>query len=262
VIRELAGRLGVPLDIHVHDYAAFCPRISLVGAHGRYCGEPTDLAACDACVAKAGSNLTEPIAAAALQARSAADLAAARRVIVPSADTATRMRRHFPGLPAVVQPLEDDAAYPPAPGFAGAPRHIGIIGGIGQEKGYDVLLECARDAVAHNLNLRFTVFGHTSNDDPLLETGRVFITGPYVESEALALIRTHDVQLAWQPSIWPETWCFTLGLAWRAGLHVAAFDIGAPAERIRRTGRGWLMPLGLPAGAINTLFLGLRWQGG
>ena len=125
-----------------------------------------------------------------------------------------------------------------------------------------MLLECARDAVAHNLNLRFTVFGHTSNDDPLLETGRVFITGPYVESEALALIRTHDVQLAWQPSIWPETWCFTLGLAWRAGLHVAAFDIGAPAERIRRTGRGWLMPLGLPAGAINTLFLGLRWHGG
>ncbi len=262
VIRELAQRLGVPLDIHVHDYAAFCLRVSLVGAQGRYCGEPTDPAVCDACVAKAGSNLTETIAAAALQTRSATDLATARHVIVPSADTATRMRRHFPGLLPVVQPLEDDGAYPPAHGFAGVPRHIGIIGGIGQEKGYDVLLACARDAVARDLNLRFTVFGHTSDDETLLETGRVFVTGPYSESEALALIRNHDVHLAWQPSIWPETWCFTLGLAWRAGLHVAAFDIGAPAERIRKTGRGWLMPLGIPASAINSLFLGFRWPRG
>jgi hypothetical protein len=42
---------------------------------------------------------------------------------------------------------------------------------------------------------------------------------------------------------------------WRAGLRVAAFDTGAPAERIRRTGRGFLLPLGLPAGAINDTLL-------
>jgi hypothetical protein len=53
------------------------------------------------------------------------------------------------------------------------------------------------------------------------------------------------------PSIFPETWCFSLAEAWRAGLRVAAFDIGAPAERIRRTGRGFLLPLGLKPDAIN-----------
>jgi glycosyltransferase involved in cell wall biosynthesis len=53
------------------------------------------------------------------------------------------------------------------------------------------------------------------------------------------------------PSIFPETWCFTLAEAWRAGLQVAAFDIGAQAERIRETGRGLLLPLGLPPHAIN-----------
>ena len=34
--------------------------------------------------------------------------------------------------------------------------------------------------------------------------------------------------------------------------------IGAPAERIRRTRRGWLLPLGLPAPAINNALLALR----
>jgi hypothetical protein len=42
---------------------------------------------------------------------------------------------------------------------------------------------------------------------------------------------------------------------WRAGMRVAAFDIGAPAERIRQTGRGFLLPLHMTPGAINDTFL-------
>jgi hypothetical protein len=33
---------------------------------------------------------------------------------------------------------------------------------------------------------------------------------------------------------------------WQAGLDVLAFDLGAPADRIRSTHRGRLLPLGLP----------------
>ena len=77
----------------------------------------------------------------------------------------------------------------------------------------------------------------------------------YAPDEAVSLIRAQNATLALLPSIWPETWCFGLGEAWRAGLRVAAFDIGAQAERIRRTGRGFLLPLGLPAHAINNALI-------
>ena len=53
----------------------------------------------------------------------------------------------------------------------------------------------------------------------------------------------------------PETWCLSLAEAWQAGLAVAAFDVGAQAERIRGTGRGFLLPLGLPAGSVNNALL-------
>jgi hypothetical protein len=36
---------------------------------------------------------------------------------------------------------------------------------------------------------------------------------------------------------------------------VVAFDLGVQAERIRRTGRGVLLPLGLPPAAINSALL-------
>ena len=256
----LAKTLNVPVDQHVHDYAAICPRITFVGRDRRYCGEPDDVAVCEACVADLGSIIEEKISVAALRARSAADLKAARRIVVPAADVATRLRRHFDGIAPRAEPLEDDGAgLPPAtPLRRGSPRRVCVIGGIGAEKGYDILLGCARDAAARALPLTFTVVGHTIDDARLLATGRAFVTGPYKEAEAVSLIRAQDPHLAWIPSLWPETWCFTLGHAWRAGLSVAAFDIGAPAERIRRTRRGWLLPLGLTPPAINNALLALR----
>ena len=257
---RLALLLGVPVDQHVHDYAVICPRITLVGRDRRYCGEPDDVAVCEACVTDLGSNLEEKISVADLRARAATDLKTARRVVVPSSDVAARLRRYFEGIEPCIEPLQDDVTGlpPPLPWRNGLPRRVCIIGGIGTGKGYDVLLECARDAAARDLPIQFTVVGHTTDDHRLMATGRVFVTGPYEEADAVRLTQAQTPDLAWIPSVIPETWCFTLGHAWRAGLGVAAFDIGAPAERIRRTGRGWLLPLGMPAPAINNALLALR----
>jgi glycosyltransferase involved in cell wall biosynthesis len=260
---DLAARLGIPADFHVHDYAAFCPRITLVGVGGRYCGEPAAAEICDACVADCGAAIEEKIGVAALRARSAQDFATARRIVVPSQDAAIRLGRHFPALTPEVVPLESDDRLPRLVIQPPRPRRVVcVIGAVGQVKGYDVLLECARDAAWRDLPLSFALAGHTPDDDRLLETGRVAITGPYRDAEAESLVRGLKADLAWLPSIWPETWCYTLGIAWRAGLRVAAFDLGAPAERIRRTGRGWLLPLGLPAAAINNALLAVNLAAG
>ncbi len=250
-ILELCQRLHVPYDAYLHDYAAFCARIALVGPEGRYCGEP-EPRVCAACVADAGSEIEEAIAPEALIARSSGELAGARRVIAPARDVAARYRRHFPDLAATVAPWEDDAALPEANSRPfRTPRTIAVIGAISIAKGYNVLLAAARDAAWRDLKLRFALVGYSHDDRRLLETGRVFVTGAYREEELPALIAAQAADFAFLPSVWPETWCFTLSQAWRAGLDVAAFDLGAQAERIRATGRGWLLPLGLTVAALN-----------
>jgi glycosyltransferase involved in cell wall biosynthesis len=262
-VTGLAARLGIPADWHVHDYAAFCPRITLVGPGGRYCGEPERVEQCEACIADCGAAIEEEIGVAALRARSAADFAAARRVVVPAEDVALRLRRHFPAVRPEVVPLEDDRGLPRLAVQPRRPRRlVCVIGAIGPVKGYDVLLDCARDAAWRDLPLEFVLAGHSPDDARLIASGRIAVTGRYREAEAEALVRGLGADLAWLPSIWPETWCYTLGTAWRAGLSVAAFDIGAPAERIRRTGRGWLLPLGLPAAAVNNALLAVNLAAG
>ncbi|MEA2740854.1 MAG: hypothetical protein QOH05_4161, partial [Acetobacteraceae bacterium] len=270
-IYDLVTLLGVPYDVHVHDYAWFCPRVSLVGAHDRYCGEP-DLPDCEACIADNGHFLQEDISVAALRSRSAAFLSAARRVVVPSDDTGTRMRRHFAGLATTAVPHEDDTAIPYArlPRIAARPPatsettgrgrvSVCVVGAIGVHKGYDILLACARDAVRRDLDLDFIVVGHTIDDARMLATGRVFVTGRFEPDEAVGLIAGQNARIGFVASICPETWCLSLGDIWRAGLPAAAFDIGAPAERIRRSGRGIVLPLGLSASAINNTLLAAMW---
>ncbi len=243
-VLDIARLLRVPYEVHVHDYAWLCERVVLLGAGQRYCGEP-DAAGCAVCVADLGSLLDEPITPAALRARSARVLRAARRVVAPSADAATRIARHFPRTQPEVVPHEDDAALAAVPLSLrrALPCRVAVVGAIGIPKGYDVLLACARDAASRSLPLSFVVVGHTIDDGRLLETGRVFVTGPYAPDEAEALIRRQEAAIAFIPSIWPETWCFTLTEAWRAGLRAVAFDIGAQAERVRATGRGLSLAL-------------------
>ena len=254
---DLACLLDVPTDTWVHDYASFCPRIALVDGGRRYCGEP-QTEDCEACVADFGTKLDETIAVPSLLARSAAEFEASRRVVAPTHDAARRLRRHFPAARPEVAAWEDDRAWPPPrPVEAGALVRICVVGAIGVEKGYDVLLGCARDARRRGLKLEFVVCGYTEDDERLLAAGPVFVTGRYAPEEAVELIGRARAHLALIPSIWPEVWCFALSRAWEAGLHAVAFDLGAQAERIRATGRGTLLPLGLPPPATNDALLRL-----
>jgi GT2 family glycosyltransferase len=259
---EAVRELPVPYDVFVHDYAWICPRVTLIDGSGRYCGEPA-VSVCRACVRRNGSALSETITVPALRARSADWLSAARQVIAPSTDTADRLRRHFDRLQVAVQPhaqtVPAGPLAPPSPPRAEPNTlvRVALIGALGVHKGYRILLECAREARRRRLPLEFVVIGHTENDAALLKTGKVFITGRYSEGEAPHLLRRERPDVAFFPSVWPETWCYTLDDALAAGLPVAAFDLGAIAERLRQSGRHTLLPLGVQPRRINDCLMEL-----
>jgi GT2 family glycosyltransferase/glycosyltransferase involved in cell wall biosynthesis len=257
-LTDLPLKLGVPYDVVVHDYAHWCPRVTLYGRGGQYCGEPLDVAECEACVADLGARMPDATPVANFRTRSMRLLAAARRVAVSCDDVAHRLTRHFPGISPMVVAWENNVSFPdpaPLPRPNGARSRLAVVGGIGLEKGYEVLLGCARDAARRALPLEFVVVGHSMDDAHLLDTGRVFVTGSYKEDEALDLLNAQGPVAGFLPSVWPETWCYVLSTLWRAGLDVFAFGLGAQAERIKLRGRGWLLPLGLPMSRINDVFI-------
>ena len=55
VMFDLLLERRIPYDWSIHDYYAICPRINLLGARGRYCGEPDD-AGCNDCLSRLGDD--------------------------------------------------------------------------------------------------------------------------------------------------------------------------------------------------------------
>jgi GT2 family glycosyltransferase/glycosyltransferase involved in cell wall biosynthesis len=244
----IASRLSVPYDVHIHDYSWFCPRITLTAVGNRYCGEPP-VSECVKCIGELGSNLGFSISPYDLIARSGELFKGARSVIFPSEDTARRFRARFP-ITATVEPWEVNAKplkiRQVARYASGSTRRVCIVGAIGYEKGYDVILGCARLAAEKDLPIEFRIVGFTCDDERLLQTGKVKITGRYEEQEAMKLIKDQEADFALLPALWPETWSYVVSQLWEAELLIVAFDIGAPSERIKARGGGLLLPLGAP----------------
>ena len=251
-ILELAVSLGVPYDAYIHDYLWICPRVTLIGGTGQYCGEPP-VSACEDCISMHGGGLEASLTVDGLRARSARILSAAGRVIAPSQDTRQRLARYFPNIEIDVVPWESPIQCiqrTEAPAAMGTAR-VAIIGAIGIQKGYQILLDCARDAVRRGLDIEFVVIGYTHDDQALLATGKAFITGPYDEGEVDSLLDREQCNVAFFPSVWPETWCYALTHAISWGLPVLSYDHGALAERLHAYGAAELVSLSATAGSLN-----------
>ena len=257
---KILTEMKLPISYVLHDYASVCPRTTFLGPELRYCGEPTEVQTCITCVANAGERNLEGLDVQALRHRSTLEFSRAAKVSVPCADMARRLRRYFPQITPSIEPPEGPP--PPPASWPARSAHndcvVAVVGAISIDKGFNVLRACAEDAAQRGLRLRFRLVGMSLDDEALMATGRVFVTGRYREAEAVSLLREQQAHVAFLPSVVPESWSFALSNVWQAGLPAAVFDLGALAARVRQTGLGSVLPLGLSPSSINDLLVNYR----
>lgn len=246
----------IDYEVYIHDYSWICPRITLMSYNDLYCGEPS-LTTCKRCIADLGASNNDDTDIQTIRAISDDLFRRAKKVIAPCRDVVGRFKRYFDTkivigqweLPINEQPLR--FLHKRAQDY----RRILIVGAISLEKGYRVLLELARYSAENDLPLRFCIVGFTCDDKKLLETGVVEITGRYAEEEVSTLIQRQSCDWGFLPAVWPETWSYVLSELWKQNLPVIAFDIGAPAERIRSSKSGLVIPLHLPVSSIVNILI-------
>ncbi len=244
-VLALARAMSVPLHVTIHDYKVICPRINLVDGNGRYCGEK-GIKACNRCLLENGNdfgvkNIMD------WRARHERVLRQCAKIFVPDPDVENRLLRYFPGLKLTLVPHEAISEphrilRRPVIGEDEYLRIV-VIGGIGKHKGFHVLLRCARFAKKRGQPLEFLVMGY-SHDDRQLRRAGVLVTGRYQEKDAERILRELAPHVVWLPSIWPETYSYTLSLALQGGYDVFAFNIGAIANRLKEARHGkYLLPM-------------------
>lgn len=245
-----AQRAHLPVVITLTDFFLACTRINLIDVDGRPCQGPEQGRACARkCMAPAWD-------AAALQRRHAhahslLGYAAAR--IAPSDFVARRFRAAFPGLDFDVLPHGVDllamarsrSEAPPRDAGEGT-RRIAFIGSIIRPKGLHVLLRAL--ALVPRLPLALSVVGAFHDDEPYeaqiralaAADGRVTLLGRCSADEVAALL--HGTGLLCLPSLVPESFSLVLHEAAALGVPGLVSDRGAPADVIRASQAGAIVP--------------------
>ncbi|HXA20588.1 MAG TPA: glycosyltransferase [Thermoanaerobaculia bacterium] len=256
VMRLIESGIGVIASLH--DFSLFCSRPHLIEEPmGSFCFYSDDFDRCQRCLQPIQDVPQNELRDRRALAREI--LVAATGVIVPSQFLLEQHRQLFslpdlvaevvePGVPAPARPLHT----------AGARRAIAYAGSLKRHKGAHLLPDLAR--VLGNVEIH--VFG--GGDEDLLRAIRrvpnITVHGYYRGNTLPALLARFGIGLVVLPSIWPETYSLALSEAWIAGAAVAAFDLGAPAERIRRHGGGWLAPLESGAEGLGRIIE--QWRAG
>lgn len=251
---------GLPYIFTWHDHMPLCHRIQFVKPGGRYCGEPA-IEGCRACLKRdwTASNEFDP---AIRRDVFGGFLKDAERILCPSESAAERARRLADRSKLVISPHfetvnpDQQAAAMPA---RQKPLKIAIIGEIVTHKGANLLAHMVADAEIRGLPIEYVVIGASSRME-LSKFPNVTITGRYKgNAEAAHILREEKPHLCFFPSIWPETYCYTLSSAFENGIPPVVLDHGAQAERVRAAGWGRVLHAGIEQdpGAINDVLLSL-----
>ena len=120
---------------------------------------------------------------------------------------------------------------------AGERVRVLVPGNISVSKGARILQQL--QAMNAQGRFEFHLMGEYVRE--LEGTPNLVLHGPYDREKFGELARRIAPHFGVVLSIWPETFCHTLTEMWAAGLPVAAIDLGAVGDRIRRHGGGWLI---------------------
>lgn len=244
---DLLEASGLPYCYTAHDMYLPCPAVYLIDSRGDYCNATTDAPTCRRCLAGFGMG---DVDIERWRERYASFVRGAAVVHAPSQWAGDALRTYYPEMRLRVSPHRPVA---PAPGRLrdeldpldlpdDACRNVGILGAIGPEKGARIVDALADVIRARRLPLRLVVIGFTDRTMRMQSDDRVVtVHGRYRGDEVEALLDHYRISVVAFPTIWPETWSYTLAEAWRAGRPALVPPRGALMERVKATGAGWIL---------------------
>ena len=232
-LSQLAGT--APLEVLFHDYLPLSPSYTLLDQDGVYRGVPAPDHGDPAHAYRSPDGRVTPLSE--WRARWGEVIDRAASLVVFSQASAEIVRAAFPQAAPriVIRPHQLLQAVPPLPEPQGERIVIGVLGAIGPQKGAAVLSSLASSLRAYP-SIGMALIGRIAPGFPL---GRnVPVHGPYAIEDIPALAARYQVTHWLIPSIWPETFSFTVHECLATGLPTLAFDLGAQGEAVHKAANG------------------------
>jgi GT2 family glycosyltransferase len=235
-----------------HDYLALSPSYTLLDADGGYRGPVVAPRADRAHRTRRpdGTQVTLEAWQAAWHA-----MAAHADLVVFSPDGAAQVAAVWPDLAGQIRivPHRMRHVVPrlPAPAID-APVVLGVLGNIGLQKGAVVLRDLSQRLQGIGPGApRLVLIGKI--DPSYALPASVPVHGTYAVEDLPTLVARYGITHWLIPSVWPETFCYTVHETLATGLPVLAFSLGAQGIAVRHAPNGTEMPFDPAADLARTI---------
>lgn len=233
-VREIRVRNQASLEVDINDYYCICPSWTLVNPKGQYCGLPSSLDICRKCLSESAPPVPRGFdleqwryewqktfdAATEIRAFAQAPLQLLEKVFTLDSKKC-RIISHTPLLTTT------RTCNIPAHG----PMRIGVVGDITRHKGADIVREVT---ALLDKGEEIFVIGTLEGRHP----AGIHVHGCYDRHDLPQLMENYGITVCLIPSLWPETFCYTVQECEIAGMPLVVFPLGAQAENVKNYKKG------------------------
>ena len=239
VLERMKNRLGSKLTFLFHDFFSICPCYTLLDSTNKYCNPTHDVNACSKCLPNtkdlAGIGTLLEMRMWRDTAKRFFDICDEVRFFSENTRSIVLNVVDFDHNKATVVPHKPLTVFSPIEVSNTQELRIGIVGGINRCKGADFIEDFSKYLAKVNPNARIVIIG--AIDHPPYPKN-VIVHGPYEHDRLPELIKRYGVNIAFQSSIWPETFSYVTQELMMMDVPTVCFNLGAPADRIRMWDRG------------------------
>jgi hypothetical protein len=237
---KLKENTKAKLIIMLHDHFLICPTFNLINNFGKYCNLPSNKI-CNKCLPNIPSIFGyQKIKIEKWRSHWDKTLQKADKIIAFSQSTADIITRIYNISDKIeVTPHKVDSfSRKPHTSYEGI-INIGIIGHISEHKGSNIIVDIANIIKTSNLPITLTVIGTISSSKNI--PNNIRIMGSYKRNSLPDIIEENNINICLLPSICPETFSYTTSEIIELGLPLCCYDLGAPAERVKKYKNGYII---------------------
>lgn len=252
-IKKYSEKNNIPVRMLMHDYYAVCPTINLLDNEGKYCEIPS-CSKCSKCIENSNIIQAMGIESMSRWRKEWKDfLSSCNEVIVFSHSSQEILNKAFDNCLNNIKVIPHEISYIPKiqkKNKTTKSFNIGLLGVLSEHKGEQIVKELIRLIGKKQLNIKIKLIGVSDN----IKNGKYFSqTGAYSRNSLPYLSLENDIDIFLIPSIWPETFSYTSEEVMRMGFPLMCFDLGAPAERVKKYDKGIIISKISAEAVINTL---------
>lgn len=239
-IIKLKNKYNCELIMLVHDYYAVCPVLNLLDTDNSYCRVP-NIDICESCIAKNTSKqYMDYISMKKWRSGWNYFLKQCNEIVVFSQSTKMIFEKAYAILgKCVIVPHELEFMPQINKSYKTTQRiNIGLIGVLSNHKGISIINSMLKIIEKQDLNIKIILIGYSLEK---IESSNFMETGKYTSGMLPNLVLQYDIDIFMISSICPETFSYTTSEVMQMGYPIAAFDLGAPAERIEKYNKGLIL---------------------